>query len=64
MPTEEQDVDYLFGEAGDTRREVERLQKQHAWVQTCLKGKLVFAPVNLKTEGIKILDMGCADGGF
>lgn len=43
-------------------REVERLQKQHAWVQRCLNGKIVFAPITLDKEGLKILDVGCADG--
>ncbi|KAF9771372.1 hypothetical protein IL306_010999 [Fusarium sp. DS 682] len=43
-------------------REVERLQKQHAWVQRCLDNKIVFAPVPLDKEGLKVLDVGCADG--
>ncbi|KAM0475443.1 hypothetical protein ACHAP7_007342 [Fusarium lateritium] len=42
--------------------EVERLQKQHAWVNHVLKNKIVFAPVPLDKEGLKILDVGCADG--
>ncbi|KAF4342161.1 beta-glucosidase [Fusarium beomiforme] len=43
-------------------REVERLQKQHAWVQICLDNKIVFAPIPLEKEGLRILDVGCADG--
>ncbi|RBR17261.1 hypothetical protein FVER53590_10787 [Fusarium verticillioides] len=43
-------------------REVERLQKQHAWVQRCLDNKIVFAPIPLDKEGLRILDVGCADG--
>ncbi|KAF5691817.1 beta-glucosidase [Fusarium denticulatum] len=43
-------------------REVERLQKQHAWVQRCLDSKIVFAPIPLDKEGLRILDVGCADG--
>ncbi|KAF4455778.1 hypothetical protein F53441_1977 [Fusarium austroafricanum] len=43
-------------------REVERLQKQHAWVQRCLDNRIVFAPVRLDKEGLKVLDVGCADG--
>ncbi|KAM0287602.1 hypothetical protein ACHAO9_007632 [Fusarium lateritium] len=42
--------------------EVERLQKQHAWVNHVLKNKIVFAPVPLDKEGLKVLDVGCADG--
>ncbi|KAM0266803.1 hypothetical protein ACHAPA_006580 [Fusarium lateritium] len=42
--------------------EVERLQKQHAWVNHVLKSKIVFAPVPLDKEGLNILDVGCADG--
>lgn len=43
-------------------REVERLQKQHTWVQRCLDNKIVFAPMTLDKEGLKILDVGCANG--
>ncbi|KAG7406648.1 Methyltransferase psoC [Fusarium oxysporum f. sp. rapae] len=46
----------------ETSREVERLQKQHAWVQRCLDSKIVFAPIPLDKEELKILDVGCADG--
>ncbi|KAF5616367.1 uncharacterized protein FTJAE_13012 [Fusarium tjaetaba] len=42
--------------------DVERLRKQHAWVQRCLDNKIVFAPMPLDKEGLKILDVGCADG--
>ncbi|CAH0056377.1 unnamed protein product, partial [Clonostachys solani] len=53
------DEDYLLGQHG---REVERLQKQHRWIQSCLKGKIVFAPVELDKSGLRVLDVGCADG--
>jgi 2-polyprenyl-3-methyl-5-hydroxy-6-metoxy-1,4-benzoquinol methylase len=42
--------------------EVDRLQKQHTWINHVLKNKIVFAPVPLDKEGLKILDVGCADG--
>lgn len=42
--------------------EVDRLQKQHTWVNHVLKNKIIFAPVPLNKEGLKILDVGCADG--
>ncbi|QGI70868.1 hypothetical protein CEK27_003197 [Fusarium fujikuroi] len=54
----ENKVDYPW----EINREVERLQKQHAWVQRCLNSKIVFAPIPLDKEGLKILDVGCADG--
>jgi 2-polyprenyl-3-methyl-5-hydroxy-6-metoxy-1,4-benzoquinol methylase len=54
-----EDQDYLLGQHG---REVERLQKQHRWIQSCLKGKIVFAPVELGKSGLRVLDVGCADG--
>ena len=57
--SEQKDPEYLLGA---TQREVERLQKQHVWIQTCLKGKIVFAPVNLQDPSLKVLDVGCADG--
>ncbi|RBR25538.1 uncharacterized protein FIESC28_01501 [Fusarium coffeatum] len=46
----------------EIKSEVERLQKQYAWIQKCIDNKLVFAPVPLDTEGLKVLDVGCADG--
>ncbi|KAJ4127863.1 hypothetical protein NW768_008143 [Fusarium equiseti] len=46
----------------EIRSEVERLQKQYAWIQKCINNKLVFAPVKLDKEGLKVLDVGCADG--
>lgn len=55
----EKDPEYLLGE---TAREVERLRKQHAWLQICLKNKIVFAPIDLEKPGLRILDVGCADG--
>jgi ubiquinone/menaquinone biosynthesis C-methylase UbiE len=55
----DKDPEYLLGE---TKREVERLQKQHAWHKLCLGDKLVWAPVDLQKPGLKVLDVGCADG--
>ncbi|KAJ4252360.1 hypothetical protein NW762_010958 [Fusarium torreyae] len=53
------DPEYILG---DATHEVERLQKQHRWIQHCLYGRIVFAPVNLDKEGLRVLDVGCADG--
>ncbi|KAM0545320.1 hypothetical protein ACHAPJ_011392 [Fusarium lateritium] len=53
------DPEYILG---DATNEVERLQKQHRWIQHCLRGRIVFAPVNLDKEGLGVLDVGCADG--
>lgn len=50
---------YLLGDHG---REVERLRKQHSWIQYCLKDQIVFAPIDLQKPGLKVLDVGCADG--
>ncbi|KAK0375379.1 methyltransferase [Colletotrichum limetticola] len=47
---------------GDVQAELTRLQVQHRWIQMCLKDKIVFAPVNTTNGGLRILDMGCADG--
>jgi hypothetical protein len=47
---------------GAIKSEAERLHKQHLWVQACLDNQIVFAPVDLKKPGLKILDVGCADG--
>jgi SAM-dependent methyltransferase len=55
----DKDPEYLLGE---TKREVERLQKQHAWHKLCLGDKFVWAPVDLQKPGLKVLDVGCADG--
>ncbi|RFN53281.1 methyltransferase protein [Fusarium flagelliforme] len=46
----------------EIRSEVERLQKQYAWIQKCINNKLVFAPVQLDKDGLRVLDVGCADG--
>jgi SAM-dependent methyltransferase len=59
MADQKEDPEYLLAHTGS---ELERLHKQHAWIQTCLKGQIVFAPVDLKKEGMKVLDVGCADG--
>ncbi|KAI3541439.1 methyltransferase [Colletotrichum filicis] len=47
---------------GDVQAELTRLQVQHRWIQMCLKDKIVFAPVDTTNGGLRILDMGCADG--
>lgn len=59
MANQKDDPEYLLVQTG---AELERLHKQHAWIQTCLKGQIVFAPVDLQKEGLKVLDVGCADG--
>src|SRR5258707_44735 len=46
----------------DSENDLERLRKQHEWIEFCLKGKLVFAPIDLQKEDMMILDVGCADG--
>ncbi|KAL2207617.1 S-adenosyl-L-methionine-dependent methyltransferase [Sarocladium strictum] len=42
--------------------EVARLQKQHLWFQSSLNGQIVFAPLELQQAGLRVLDIGCADG--
>lgn len=42
--------------------EVERLQKQYAWFMDSLNNRIVFAPIDLKKPGLRVLDVGCADG--
>lgn len=59
MAEQKEDPEYLLAHTG---AELERLHKQHAWIQTSLKGRIVFAPVDLKKDGLKVLDVGCADG--
>ncbi len=59
MADQQKDPGYLLAHVGP---EVERLSKQHAWVQVCHKGQIVFAPVDLQKEGLRVLDVGCADG--
>lgn len=54
-----QDSAYILEES---RREVERLQKQHTWINGYLEGRIVFAPVDLSNPKLKVLDVGCADG--
>lgn len=49
---------------GDAQAELERLRIQHRWLQICLKDRIAFAPVDLKKEGLRVLDMGCADGAL
>ena len=55
---DEKDPKYLLGQ----QRELERLKKQHEWQQKCYKGRIVFAPLDLKKPDLHVLDMGCADG--
>lgn len=57
--TDNEDPKYLLG---DSNQELERLRMQHVWVQSCLKGQIVFAPIDLHRDGLKVLDVGCADG--
>ena len=57
--TTNDDPAYLLGATG---RELERLRKQHVWIEKCLDGKVVFAPVDLQKPDLKVLDVGCADG--
>jgi hypothetical protein len=59
MAIDREDPEYLLGA---TKQEVERLQKQHAWIKTATNNKIVFAPVDLQKPDLKILDVGCADG--
>ncbi|WQF78724.1 Putative S-adenosyl-L-methionine-dependent methyltransferase superfamily [Colletotrichum destructivum] len=47
---------------GDVQAEITRLQVQHRWIQMCLQDQITFAPVDLTKDGVKVLDMGCADG--
>ncbi|CZS81509.1 unnamed protein product [Fusarium graminearum] len=54
----ENDFEYPW----EIKSEVERLQKQYAWVQRCIDNKIIFAPVPLEQEGLRVLDVGCADG--
>lgn len=61
MAIDNQDPEYLLGA---TKQEVERLQKQHAWIKRAINGKIVFAPVDLQKPDLKILDVGCADGEY
>ncbi|KAF5494082.1 Methyltransferase fsdD [Colletotrichum fructicola] len=57
MP-DQHDPEYLLRE---TKREIERLRKQHQWFKGCLENKIVFAPVDLSDPSLKVLDVGCAD---
>ncbi|KAM5349386.1 hypothetical protein ACJ41O_005891 [Fusarium nematophilum] len=59
--TDETRPQYLLNEAN---HEVERLQKQHRWIQRCLDDKIVFAPIQLDKPGLRVLDVGCADGSL
>ncbi|KAI8168764.1 Methyltransferase psoC [Colletotrichum sp. SAR 10_70] len=56
--SDQHDPEYLLRE---TKREIERLRKQHQWFQGCLDNKIVFAPVDLSDPSLKVLDVGCAD---
>ncbi|GJC77430.1 methyltransferase psoC [Colletotrichum liriopes] len=57
----DQSTNSYLAMVGDVHAELTRLQVQHRWIQMCLKDKIAFAPVDLTKEGLKILDMGCAD---
>ncbi|KAJ2982102.1 hypothetical protein NQ176_g1615 [Zarea fungicola] len=52
---------YLLGKI---QSEAERLHRQHLWVQACLNNRIVFAPIDLQKPGLKVLDVGCADGSL
>ena len=56
---QQQSAEYAFAKF---EKEIKRLAKQHAWIQKCLGGRMVFAPVDLMKPGLRVLDMGCADG--
>ncbi|KAF4944787.1 hypothetical protein FSARC_14585 [Fusarium sarcochroum] len=55
----DEDTKYLLG---DNAREIERLQKQHIWIQKSHDNKIVFAPIQVTKDGLRVLDVGCADG--
>jgi hypothetical protein len=59
MANKEEDPAYLLVNTGP---ELERLRKQHAWIQTALKGQLLWAPIDPQKENLRVLDVGCADG--
>ena len=59
MADQNQDPEYLLG---DTKHELARLGQQHQWMQTCQKGRIVYASLDLEQPQLKILDVGCADG--
>ena len=59
MAEQKQDPEYLLVNTGP---ELERLGKQHAWLMKTLKAQIVWAPVDTQKEGLKVLDVGCADG--
>lgn len=56
---ETENSQYLLGKI---QSEAERLHRQHLWVQACLDNRIVFAPIDLQKPGLKVLDVGCADG--
>ncbi|GKT55898.1 methyltransferase domain-containing protein [Colletotrichum tofieldiae] len=58
---DDQSTNSYLAMVGDVHAELTRLQVQHRWIQMCLKDQIAFAPVDLTKEGLKILDMGCAD---
>jgi len=41
--------------------EAKRMQNQHEWVKGC-SGGLVFAPLDIKAPGLRVLDAATADG--
>lgn len=59
MAENKQDPEYLLVH---TDSELERLRKQHAWMERSLGGKIVWAPIDMQKDGLKVLDVGCADG--
>ena len=59
MAEKQEDPEYLLAHVGP---EVERLTKQHNWIQKCLGGQIIFAPIDIKLENLRVLDVGCANG--
>ncbi|KAK1758985.1 methyltransferase psoC [Echria macrotheca] len=59
MSNKQEEPKYLLANVG---AEVDRLTKQHAWLQKCLDGQIVFGPVDLGKPDLRVLDVGCADG--
>lgn len=55
----EDNPEYMLESTG---HELDRLHKQHAWYMLCHNNRIVYAPIQLTTPGLRILDVGCADG--
>lgn len=55
----EEQSEYLLG---DTSGEIQRLTIQHGIFKHGMKGKMVYAPIDLSKPNLSILDPACADG--